>query len=302
MAPTYPANPTSTETVPTDVSRDTVPRGPMSKETISKDTTLCMSLSGRPGNAGTRFHNYLYDELGLDFLYKAFTTTDIAAAVAGIRALGIRGCAVSMPWKEDVIPLVDELDPSAAAIESVNTIVNDGGYLRAYNTDYTALRLLLRSHGVSTDLSAVVLGSGGMAKAAVAAVRDEGFGDVTVVARNPVTGPALAEKYAASYAPRLGDLRPGLILHATPTGMAGGPDADQCPVPEEAIAAAAVVFDVVHLPSETPLITSARSLGRPVIHGGEVAALQAAEQFTLYTGHRLTDDQIARARAFSQGR
>ena len=76
---------------------------------LSKDTRLCISLAGRPSNIGTRFHNYLYDELGLDFLYKAFTTTDIAAAIGGVRALGIRGCSVSMPFKEDVIPLVDNL-------------------------------------------------------------------------------------------------------------------------------------------------------------------------------------------------
>lgn len=274
----------------------------ISRDTISKDTTLCMSLSGRAGNTGTRFHNFLYDELGLDFLYKAFTTTDIVAAVAGIRALGIRGCAVSMPWKEDVIPLVDELEASAAAIESVNTIVNDDGFLRAYNTDYTALRMLLGSHGVATGLEAAVLGSGGMAKAAVAALRDEGFEKLTVVARNPRTGPDLATKYGAAYAPQLGDLRPQLILHATPTGMAGGPEADLLPVPDEAVRAAEVIFDVVHLPSETPLIRRARELDRTVIHGGEVAALQAAEQFTLYTGVALTEDQIARARAFSQGR
>jgi shikimate dehydrogenase len=60
---------------------------------ITKDTVLCMSLAGRPSNIGTRFHNYLYDELGLDYVYKAFTTTDLAAAIGGIRALGIRGVA-----------------------------------------------------------------------------------------------------------------------------------------------------------------------------------------------------------------
>jgi shikimate dehydrogenase len=59
---------------------------------ITKDTVLCMSLAGRPSNIGTRFHNLLYAELDLDFVYKAFTTTDLAAAIAGIRALGIRGC------------------------------------------------------------------------------------------------------------------------------------------------------------------------------------------------------------------
>ena len=92
---------------------------------LSKDTRLCISLAARPSNIGTRFHNYLYEQLGLDFIYKAFTTTDIAAAIGGVRALGIRGCSVSMPFKEDVIALVDEVEPSARAIHSVNTIVND---------------------------------------------------------------------------------------------------------------------------------------------------------------------------------
>lgn len=59
---------------------------------INRDTQLCMSLAGRPGNFGTRFHNYLYEKLGLNFIYKAFTTQDIEAAVKGVRALGIRGC------------------------------------------------------------------------------------------------------------------------------------------------------------------------------------------------------------------
>src|SRR5690348_7015896 len=57
---------------------------------LTKDTRLCISLASRPSNIGTRFHNYLYDMLGLDFVYKAFTTTDIAAAIGGVRALGIR--------------------------------------------------------------------------------------------------------------------------------------------------------------------------------------------------------------------
>ena len=102
---------------------------------LNKDTQVCMSLAARPSNFGTRFHNYLYDALDLDYLYKAFTTKDIKAAIGGVRALGIRGCAISMPFKEEVIPLVDEMDASANAIDSVNTIVNTDGYLNAYNTD-----------------------------------------------------------------------------------------------------------------------------------------------------------------------
>ena len=118
---------------------------------LTKDTRLCISLAARPSNIGTRFHNYLYEQLGLDFIYKAFTTTDIVAAIGGVRALGIRGCSVSMPFKQDVIPLVDEVEPSARAIHSVNTIVNDDGHLTASNTDYIAVQRLIDEHGLDPD-------------------------------------------------------------------------------------------------------------------------------------------------------
>ena len=113
----------------------------------------------------------------------------------GIRALGFRGCSVSMPFKEAIIPLVDNLEPSALAIESVNTVVNEDGLLTASNTDYEAVAQLLTEHSVDTAKSVIVRGSGGMAKAVVAAFRGTGFEDVTVLARNEQAGPALAEKY-----------------------------------------------------------------------------------------------------------
>ena len=70
--------------------------------------TMCISLSARPSNNGTRFHNHLYEQLGLNWIYKAFAPTNLEQAIAGVRGLGIRGCAISMPYKEDVIALVDE--------------------------------------------------------------------------------------------------------------------------------------------------------------------------------------------------
>src|SRR6516225_5558567 len=151
---------------------------------INKDTQLCMSLAARPGNFGTRFHNFLYQELGLNYIYKAFTTRDLPAAIAALRALGIRGCAISMPFKEAAIPLVDSLDASAAAIDSINTIVNDDGTLRAYNTDYVAVRTLIEREGLPRDARVVLRGSGGMAKAVATAFRDAGFTTGHIVARN----------------------------------------------------------------------------------------------------------------------
>lgn len=264
--------------------------------------TLCISLSARPSNNGTRFHNHLYEQLGLNWIYKAFAPTDLAQAIAGVRGLGIRGCAVSMPYKEDVMALVDELDPSAKAIDSVNTIVNTDGHLKAYNTDYTAIEQLLTINAVPTDYSVLVQGAGGMAKATIAALRDAGFTNVTVIARNEATGRALAEQYGFQWREALDGGTADMIINVTPIGMAGGmaggPDVDSLSFPEDAIAAAKVVFDVVALPAETPLIKAARAAGKKVITGAEVATIQALEQFVLYTGVRPTDEQVRAAEDF----
>ncbi len=265
---------------------------------LNKDMTLCISLAGRPSNIGTRFHNHLYDELGLNFIYKAFSTDDIVGAIAGVRALGIRGCSVSMPFKEAVIPLVDVVESSAEAIGAVNTIVNDDGRLIASNTDVEAVASLIASNGLDSSLPVLVQGSGGMAKAVVAAFRSAGFTDLTVVARNTVAGPALAEQYGYRH---VAVAEPGaaIIVNVTPLGMRGA-DADVQAFDDAVLEAAAVVFDVVAFPAETPLIIAARAAGKRVITGAEVIALQAAAQFEKYTGVAVTAEQVARASEFSR--
>jgi len=265
---------------------------------MNKNTRLCISLAARPSNHGTRFHNRLYDEFGLDFVYKAMTTTDIGAAIAGVRALGIRGCSVSMPWKEDVIPLVDELTPSAAAIQSVNTIVNDDGALSAYNTDYLAIEQLIGTHGLDRDQTVILRGSGGMARAVASAFRDAGFTG-TIAARNAAAGPRLAGELGWEWVESPEGLSAPIIVNVTPIGMAGGTDAGQQAFSDEQVAQASVVFDVVALPVETPLIRAARVAGKHVVTGGEVIALQAAAQFALYTGVTPSPEQVAAAEAYA---
>lgn len=268
---------------------------------ITKDTTLCMSLAARPGNFGTRFHNYLYDALGLDYLYKAFTTRDLAAAIGGVRALGIRGCAVSMPFKEACIPMVDELDPSAQAIDSVNTIVNTDGYLKAYNTDYMAIAGLLAQYRVPSDTLFALRGSGGMAKAVACALRDAGFDRGYVIARNEEKGKRLAGLCGAEWRPDMDGVAARMLINATPLGMAGGADAERLAFGAEEIARAGIVFDVVALPVETPLIRAARARQKTVITGAEVFALQAVEQFVLYTGIRPDEALFRQAAAHARG-
>ena len=269
---------------------------------INKDTQLCMSLSGRPGNFGTTFHNYLYDKLGLNFIYKAFTTQDIEHAIKGVRALGIRGCAVSMPFKEACMPFLDEIHPSAQAIESVNTIVNDNGFLRAYNTDYIAIVKLIEKYHLNKNAKVIVHGSGGMAKAVVAAFKNSGFEKLKIYARNVKTGQYLAALYGYEYIDSLENQKADILVNVTPIGMKGGKEEMDLAFPKALIDNASVAFDVVAIPAETPFIRYAQAQGKQTISGAEVIVLQAVEQFELYTHQRPSDELIAEAAAFARAK
>ena len=267
---------------------------------LNKDMQVCISLAARPSNLGTRFHNFLYDELGLNFIYKAFTTTDLEGAVRGIKALGFRGASISMPFKEQIIPMLDSLDESATAIESVNTVVNTDGRLTGSNTDYEAVLQLLENSDIDRSSKVLLRGSGGMAKAVVASFKQAGFANLTVTARNTDTGSALAKKYGYAFDPGATE-NPGfdVLVNVTPIGMTGDSETELS-FSKQMIASATAVFDVVAFPSETPLIVEAKAQSKKVIAGSEVSALQAAKQFERYTGHKITPEQIARAAEFSR--
>jgi shikimate dehydrogenase len=265
---------------------------------LNKDTRVCISLAGRPSDLGTRFHNFLYAELGLDFLYKAFTTGDLEGAVRGVRALGIRGCSVSMPFKSAIIPMLDAIEDSAADIGAVNTVVNDDGVLTGSNTDVEAVAALVVEHALDPASHVVIRGSGSMASAVSAAFARAGFGRTTVWARNADAGSAIAARDGH----RFTDTEPDdadVLVNVTPLGMTGA-DEQALAFDPDLIRAATAVLDVVASPSETPLIRAARSIGLPVITGAEVHALQAALQFARYTGVVLSRNQVDRAHAFAR--
>jgi shikimate dehydrogenase len=266
------------------------------KPPIGRDTRLCMSLSARPGNFGSRFHNRLFEVTGLDYLYKAFSTTDLPAAIGGIRALGIRGCAISMPFKEAVIPLLDALAPSAKAIDSVNTIVNDDGVLTGHNTDYGAVVDLVAD--IDRAMPFLLHGSGGMAKAVAAALSDSGFRNGRIVARNEAAGRMLADLYGYGWSPEPVENTP-LLINVTPLGMTGS-DAHVLAFPESMIAACEIAFDVVQYPPDTVFLRAAEQAGKRCITGTQVATLQALQQFILYTGVRPDDAQVAEATSYAR--
>lgn len=268
---------------------------------VGAPTMLCLSLSAVPTSIGSRFHNALAQLLGVDLVYKATTTRDLPSAIAGLRALGVRGCGVSMPYKTAALDHVDVVEDSAADLGALNTIVNDDGTLTALNTDVVAVQDLVAAAtgGSLAGRQAVVVGSGGMARACAAALGRLGPDDLVVLARNPETGPAVAARFGARWVAEPSGLRPAVLVHATPSGMLGS--GVPSPAPGAALVAGCeVVVECVAVPEDTPLVRSARDAGATVVTGAAVMATQAAEQFARYTGLRPSPEQVAWAQAVSR--
>ena len=272
---------------------------------IDSNTQLCVSLSARPGSFGNRFHNYLYGELKLNFLYRSGTTSDFPAAIAGLKGLRIRGCGLSMPYKEQAITLLDEVDPVARKIGAVNTIVNDDvagkGYLKGFNTDYGAVRELLKARRVGPHSRVGLAGSGGMARACAYALLELGCKKVKVIARNRVAGMALASEYGFEWI-ESASVKPGdhdVLINATPVGMLPDPP-ERMPFSEEVVRSAQVAVESVAYPPETTFLKIAKETGVGAVSGFEITLAQGVEQFRLYTGVTLRPDQVARAAVYAR--
>ena len=251
--------------------------------TSSGTLTLCGSISHHPGPLGSRLHRAGYEALGLPFTYVPFRVTDLAAAISGMRALGIRGFGVSMPFKLEVIKYLDAVDPLAQRIGAVNTIVNDAGRLTGYNADADGAAEALAEATEIAGRKVLLVGAGGGARAIAHALTGRGA-QLHIVNRSR----AAAEQLAAAVGGTAGDLgelrtldRFDVLVHATPLGMADQPGMI---VAEEAISPALVVMDIVYKPVRTALIEAATRRGARTVHGGRMLLHQAFRQFELYTG------------------
>jgi shikimate dehydrogenase len=262
---------------------------------IDRNTGMCMSLAARPGNFGCRFFNYLFGELDINFIYRATAPKDLGDAVRAIRALNIRGSALSMPYKEQAIPLLDDIDPAAKNIGAINTIVNTDGVLKGYNTDFLGVKKCLSEARIDKNAKVILLGSGGMARAIVYALHELNFANTTVVGRNQSAREELAGKYHFHNAAEVGETAADLLINATPIGMAPDPE-DTMSFSEQQIARAKYVMESVSDPIETGLIRTARSLEKQVITGFDIIVNQAVEQFKLYFERDL-DIELARRAA-----
>jgi shikimate dehydrogenase len=147
---------------------------------INKNTKIFCSFSSTPGNNGCEFFNTKFQENKINAIYKSFYSDDICKSIEAVKTLDIKGFAVSMPFKIDVLNYVDEIDEAVRDIGAANTIINNKGYLKAYNTDWLGVfNYLLEDISFLT-----ILGNGGFSKATQYACRKRDIPYIVITREN----------------------------------------------------------------------------------------------------------------------
>jgi shikimate dehydrogenase len=230
-----------------------------------------------------RMHNAAFRFLGIDAIYLPFEVEDLHHAVAGMKALGIKGASVTHPFKTQIFGLIDEVDDTAERIGAVNTLVFHTERIRGTNTDWVGavrgLETLLPIRGHTF----VVIGAGGAAMAVVFGVTSKG-GEVIVVSRSEEKGRALAEEFDCAFVPlsKIESAHGDCLVNTTPVGMY--PKSDEMPVPKRVLGAYKAVADVIYNPLKTKLLREAEATGATVASGFEMFVFQGTEQFKIWTG------------------
>ncbi|HLZ71279.1 MAG TPA: shikimate dehydrogenase [Dehalococcoidia bacterium] len=246
------------------------------------------------------FQQAALDALGIAARYERWQTpaADLPARIALLRHEPYLGANVTVPHKEAVLALLDEVDHLARRAGAVNTIRREGDRLLGFNTDVAGFRRALREAGGfdAGGKRVIVLGAGGAARALILALAQEGAATVAVANRHAERAERLVRELRSDAAPDLVTLPwaeatnaaalrgANLLLHCTTLGMAGSDGADVSPVAAEALHARLFVCDIVANPLETPLLAAARAKGARTLGGLPMLVYQGAAAFTLWTG------------------
>lgn len=238
-------------------------------------------------------HNYWLAEHGLAGSYVLLPSPPerLSAAVAGLAALGFRGCNVTTPHKQAVMPLVDRIDPMAARIGAVNTIVVEpDGSLRGFNTDGNGFLQGLRDEKPDWRPDAgpvTIVGAGGAARSILAAMVAQGAREIRLVNRTHEKALKLAADLGGPVTPvrweeRAEALRGiATLVNATTQGSAGKPPLD---LALDALPREAIVGDAIYVPPETPLLAAARARGNRTMNGLGMLLNQARPAFEAWFG------------------
>jgi len=266
----------------------------MSKRGYAASKKLLTGLIGAPiaHSASPAMHERAAEALGLRGHYQLIEVAGADAAglrmmLEGVRRLGFAGVNVTYPYKEAVVPLLDELAPGAAAMGAVNTVVVKDGRLIGHNTDTTGFARAVKPLLAPSGNAVAVIGTGGVGKAIAFALASQKVADIRIFDSEPERAEKLAALLAthggARVAASVEDALEGAtgLVNGTPVGMLPNRGT---PVPAALLHDKMWVADAVYSPLITPLLAAAQAKGAQIMTGRELAIYQAADAFELFTG------------------
>jgi shikimate dehydrogenase len=273
-----------------------------------------IGLSGKPlaHSISPAFQQAALDHLRISARYELWETEPEALAerVAEMRSADCLGANVTVPYKEAVTPLLDEVDPLASRIGAVNTVVNRDGRLCGYNTDMTGFARALREEGGFDPSGAhvVLLGAGGAGRAATMALVQGKAASVTITDILPERAERLVEDLSGQGETALRSVpatedelavavmkKCQLLVNCTPIGMRHSKEEHDLPISSELIPAGALVFDIIYNPLQTRLLAEARRRGARTLGGLSMLVYQGAASFELWTAVQAPVDVMFKA-------
>ena len=261
-------------------------------------TTRVLGIFGHPvaHSLSPLMQNAALEHCGIDMVYLPFDVEeeDLKDAIQGVRAMKMVGVNVTIPHKEAVLPYLDEVSEEAILCGSVNTIHNDRGRLRGFNTDGEGYVRSLRQEGVEVQGRRIlIIGAGGAAKGIMLALLKEGPSSITVANRTPSRAHELVERFQGVSHVEMGAIPlegeglhrvledADLLINATSVGMEGK---GRLALPLHLLPKGAVVSDIVYRPIKTALLREAEALGYKVVDGVGMLVEQGALAFEIWTG------------------
>jgi len=259
------------------------------------DRKFLTGLIGAPiaQSASPAMHEQAAEALGIRCHYQLIEiagaeTTELRALLAAIKRIGFAGINVTFPYKEAVVPLLDDLSPAARAIGAVNTIVIRDGRLTGYNTDATGFERAISNLVKASNHGPVALiGAGGVGKAIAHALAALGVAELAVFDSDRAKAEQIAAQLSGRQKMRIAESvadavqRAVGLVNGTPIGMLPNRGT---PVPEALLHRGLWVADAVYTPLWTPLLTAAKAKGAEIMTGRDLAVHQAADAFELFTG------------------
>jgi 3-dehydroquinate dehydratase/shikimate dehydrogenase len=250
---------------------------------ISRDTRLIGIVGSPLGHSlSPLLHNRAFKKTGLNFAYLKLPAPDLWDFFGNATAIGIHGISITMPYKITAMKFAATVSAGAREVGAINTIVNVDGEWVGHNTDIDGVRAALASANFSAaGKRIVILGTGGAARAAVAAL--SGAKKIVILSRSPRANegvPAWPGHLEFDLLQNLGKHECDLLINATPVGMPPAVDATPVsgPIPAD------FVFDMVYNPPMTRLLKDAKCQGKTIISGTTMFLAQAARQFEIWTG------------------